>query len=160
MVAGPEVAGCTAAQLRCFSFRCSAWVLHGQRSPCRSTSAWLRPTPAGIVAAMRSSRGEIVRPCVGRQVGAGRDHAAADVDADRRRHECAVGGDHGADSGANADVRVGHERSGPARIGRLPVRDACTTVRSSRSSAHERMLGEGFEADMVDELWFGFLRRT
>ena len=39
----------------------------------------------------------------------GGDHAAADVDADRRRDHRALGRDHRADGGADADVGVGHE---------------------------------------------------
>ena len=39
----------------------------------------------------------------------GGDHAAADVDADGRRDDGALGGDHRADGGADADVGVGHE---------------------------------------------------
>ena len=39
----------------------------------------------------------------------GGDHAAADVDADRRGDHRALGRDHRADRGADADVGVGHE---------------------------------------------------
>jgi hypothetical protein len=97
--------------MRCASESVVSGVL---REPAVNTSIHLGVAAADAGGDRRSDEieqgREIVRQCVGRQVGAGRDHAAADVDADRRRHECAVGGDHGADSGANADVRVGHER--------------------------------------------------
>ena len=51
----------------------------------------------------------VLRQVVGVQLGAHRDHAAADVDADRGRHDRAVGGDDRPDGRAEPQVGVGHE---------------------------------------------------
>ena len=52
--------------------------------------------------------GEAVRQVAGGERRAHRHHAAADVDADRRRHDRRPGGDDGADGGALAQVHVRH----------------------------------------------------
>ena len=52
---------------------------------------------------------EVVGQLVLGDVELGGDHAAADVDADGRRDDGALGGDDRADGGADAHVGVGHE---------------------------------------------------
>ena len=66
------------------------------RAAADACSCSTRRSPAGQVA--------------GVELGADGDHPAADVDADRRRDDRAVGRDHRADGRALAQVRVGHQR--------------------------------------------------
>ena len=69
-----------------------------------------RPTPAGIaVLDAAEQRLERVGQLVLGDVELGGDHAAADVDTDRRRDDRARRRDHRADGRADADVCVGHE---------------------------------------------------
>ncbi len=65
---------------------------------------------------------EVVRQLGCREVGLGRHHAAADVDADRRGQERILGRDDAADGCPEAEVRVGHQadRSGEDRQTRGP----------------------------------------
>jgi hypothetical protein len=96
--------------------------LRGQRRDRRPRQEGLRSTPgAAIVLAAavgtsvrhrrldrRSYAGEAVRQIRRRQIGHRRDHAAADIDADRRRHDRPLGGDHRAHCRALAPMRVRH----------------------------------------------------
>ena len=66
--------------------------------------------PCGTAASMPTrSAGRLSGRSLGRQRGAHRHHAAADVDADRCRHDRRLGGDHRADGGALAEVHVRHD---------------------------------------------------
>ena len=66
--------------------------------------------PCGTAASMPTrSLASAVRQLARRERGAHRHHAAADVDADRRRHDRGLGGDHRADGGALAEVHVRHD---------------------------------------------------
>ena len=107
----PSVPNCLATLAACLSASSVAGLCAAShRSALRAATSWPWPTPAGI--ALRDAaeqRLERVGQLVLGDVELGGDHAAADVDADRGRDHRALGRDHRADGGADADVRVGHE---------------------------------------------------
>jgi len=79
---------------------------------------------------------------VGGDVELGGGHPAADVDADRRGHDRAQGGDDRADGGAHAEVRVGHQ--GQVRMDerhrRRPDRLVAGRVRQDRRPVQQPLV--------------------
>ncbi len=90
------------------------------------------PTPAGTRASTSGmSAVEVLGQPVRGRVGLDRDHAAADVDADRGGDDRTVGRDDRPDGRALADVGVGHERDVP-----LDEREPRRSLRPARGSRH------------------------
>jgi hypothetical protein len=92
-----------------------------------------------------------------RDLGAGGNHPATDVHADRGGDDRSIGRDHGADGCALADMGVGHERDAtvherePGRTGRLrdclgvdavesPHQQTGTAVPDTRRTGHHSLL--------------------
>ena len=108
----PRVPNCLSTLVTCLvSSSVAGWWPANQRSARRATSSWPRPMPAGMHPLdPAEQRLEVVGQLARGQVELGRDHAAADVDADGRRDDRTLGGDDGSDGGAETDVGIGHER--------------------------------------------------
>ena len=108
----PSVPNCFAALLAWSSTSSVAGLcVASHASALWATWSWPLPTPAGIACLdAAEQRLERVGQLALGDVELGGDHAAADVDADRRRDHGALRRDHRAHRRADADVCVRHER--------------------------------------------------